>query len=112
MTEASVLAAAADFIRAADRLAIVSHVNPDADAIGSILGLALGLRRLGKQTYPMLSDPVPDYALFLPGAEEIRHELPADGFDAAIFADRADGAPAASRSPERRARPSWPPNSA
>lgn len=46
-------------LRAATRVAVVAHVKPDADAVGSACGLALGLRSLGidaavfiGQTYP------------------------------------------------------------
>ncbi|MGI8968883.1 MAG: DHH family phosphoesterase [Chloroflexota bacterium] len=79
---------AVKFVREHNRMAIMSHVNPDADAIGSSLGLALGLRALGKDTSVVLSDPVPRYCRFLPGAEDILAALPAD-LDALICADAA-----------------------
>jgi len=40
------LIAVADTIRANDRFLVVTHENPDGDALGSMLGLALGLRAL------------------------------------------------------------------
>lgn len=63
-------------IRDARRIVVLSHLNPDADAIGSVLGMTLGLRALGKQATAILSDPVPEYATFLAGAGEIGAELP------------------------------------
>ncbi len=80
---------AARLIDRAGCIAVVSHVNPDADAIGSVLGLTLGLRALGKEIVPALSDPVPEYARFLPGADSIRAALPPSGLDAIICADAA-----------------------
>ena len=38
-------------LRKASEVAIACHVNPDGDAVGSLLGAALGLRQLGKKTY-------------------------------------------------------------
>jgi bifunctional oligoribonuclease and PAP phosphatase NrnA len=39
-------------LRAADELVIVCHVNPDGDALGSLLACSLGLQQLGKKTWP------------------------------------------------------------
>ncbi len=80
---------AARLIKQACRIAVIAHVNPDADAIGSVLGLALGLRALGKDVIPALSDPVPNYARFLPGSNAIVSTLPADSFDLFVVADSA-----------------------
>jgi phosphoesterase RecJ-like protein len=77
------------FLREHQSFAVMSHVNPDADAIGSSLGLALGLRALGKDVVVVLSDRVPEYARFLAGAEEITNSLPTSGIDALICADAA-----------------------
>jgi phosphoesterase RecJ-like protein len=68
----------------------MAHLNPDADAIGSTLGLTLGLRALGKQVTPVLSDPVPEYALFLEGAAAIGSALPPeDSVDLLVCLDAA-----------------------
>lgn len=80
---------AAQLIQGARRIAVLAHVNPDADAIGSIIGLTCGLRELDKEVIPALSDPVPDYARFLRGSEAIRSSLVPDSFDLYIFADSA-----------------------
>lgn len=55
---------------------IVSHVAPDGDAVGSILGMYWLLRALGKQPIPILTDPVPAMFTYLPGSETIRHTFP------------------------------------
>lgn len=50
-------------------IALLCHVTPDGDAIGSTLAVANGLRVLGKQVTCVCADPVPEYLNFLPGAE-------------------------------------------
>lgn len=58
----------------ADEVAIACHVNPDGDALGSLLAASLGLRRLGKQTYPTWgTNPaqVPASYAFLPGVDSL-----------------------------------------
>jgi phosphoesterase RecJ-like protein len=73
------LQAVADAIRANDRFVVVTHENPDGDALGSMLGIAFGLRALGKDalTYVSGNAPMPAEYRFLE-LDEIRRELPAD----------------------------------
>lgn len=67
---------------------IVSHINPDGDAIGSELALAWGLKSLGKKVTVFNHDKVPDIVQFLPGSSEFVCEIPPDAkFDAAIVVD-------------------------
>lgn len=49
----------------------VSHVNPDGDAVGSLLGLGWLLRSLGKQPTLALQDPPPAEHRVLPGVHAI-----------------------------------------
>lgn len=58
-------------LRSAQRIAVVSHVRPDGDAVGSLLGLVLSLRALGKDVTALLEDGVPHHLRFLPGAETV-----------------------------------------
>ncbi len=51
---------------------IISHKNPDGDAIGSSLGLKFFLKRLGKQPDIIVPDSFPDFLSFLPGAKNIK----------------------------------------
>ncbi|HEY7660953.1 MAG TPA: bifunctional oligoribonuclease/PAP phosphatase NrnA [Actinomycetota bacterium] len=58
----------------ATSVALACHVNPDADALGSMLGLSIHLRSLGKQTvcsFP--NDPMvlPRWAEELPGTDAL-----------------------------------------
>ena len=63
----------------ADRIALVTHVDPDPDAIGSILGLGLGLRMLGKSIAILNDDSVLSNLAFLPGSDLFQKTLP-EGF--------------------------------
>src|SRR5205085_3423681 len=73
------LQAVADAIRAHDRFVVVSHENPDGDALGSMLGTALGLRDAGKDVLMYLSGsaPMPGEYQFLE-LGDVRRELPDD----------------------------------
>jgi bifunctional oligoribonuclease and PAP phosphatase NrnA len=60
-------------LSAADEVVVAGHVNPDGDAIGSILAATLGLRKIGKKAWPTWGDEpaeVPFNYRFLPGASE------------------------------------------
>jgi bifunctional oligoribonuclease and PAP phosphatase NrnA len=67
-TVASVLAEAAD---ARATVVLAGHVQPDADALGSTLSLAEGLRRRGARVLATFPDPftLPASLGWLPGAE-------------------------------------------
>src|SRR5262245_7086196 len=73
------LKAVAEAIRENDRFVIVTHENPDGDALGSMLGAAYGLRSLGKDVVLYLSGtaPLPAEYQFLEFGE-IQRKLPAD----------------------------------
>ncbi len=52
-------------LREHSRFILVSHVRPDGDAVGSLLGLSYGLHQLGKEVTPVLVDGVPKAFTFL-----------------------------------------------
>jgi bifunctional oligoribonuclease and PAP phosphatase NrnA len=56
-------------LREANEVVLVCHVNPDGDALGSLLATSLGLKRLGKKVYPTWGEKdlsVPYSYTFLP----------------------------------------------
>src|SRR2546421_3219896 len=53
------LQAVVDALRANDRFVVVSHENPDGDALGSLLATTLALRQLGKDTQMLLMGDAP-----------------------------------------------------
>jgi phosphoesterase RecJ-like protein len=68
------LTRAADVLRSATDVAIACHVNPDADALGSMLGLSHVLRSGGTRTlcsFPNEPLELPTWAPMLPGTDEI-----------------------------------------
>src|SRR5262245_24960920 len=56
----------------ASRILILTHINPDGDAIGSMLGVWHALQALGKTALPIAASPLPAYAKWLPGSERIQ----------------------------------------
>lgn len=50
-------------------MAVLTHSNPDGDAIGSSLALALALVKAGKDARVVIPDGLPDFLRWLPGIE-------------------------------------------
>ncbi|MCB0100577.1 MAG: DHH family phosphoesterase [Anaerolineales bacterium] len=73
----------------AKKVVIASHVRPDGDAIGSLLGLGLALKDAGKTVEMILVDGAPASFKFLEGSELIRKE-PSGDHDTFITVDCAD----------------------
>ena len=90
-------------LRENDRFVVTSHEAPDGDALGSLLGMGLALRELGKDVVMFLGGPAP-----LPGefrfleAEErgVERERPVDFAERVLVAVDC----ASSRSARRGAR--------
>jgi phosphoesterase RecJ-like protein len=82
-------AAIKDRLAAAEKVLIVSHVRPDGDAVGALLGLGLALQNAGKQVQMVLTDGVHPSFRHLQGAEQVRTN-PEGTFDTYIVVDCAD----------------------
>lgn len=76
-----------DTLRGADRIALVSHRDPDPDTIGSALALGLGLESLGKRVSWHCADPVPEQHRFLQGSERFTQDPPAEDVDLVVTVD-------------------------
>lgn len=70
-----------------DRFLIACHENPEGDAIGSELALALALRRMGKTATVLNADPVPSNLRFLPGADTILFEDDGTDYPVSVIVD-------------------------
>jgi phosphoesterase RecJ-like protein len=57
-----------------DRFVVVSHTNPDGDAIGSLLGMYLALKEMGKTVWALTEKEFPQLYAFLPGAGDVLTE--------------------------------------
>src|SRR5580765_4549493 len=70
-----------------DRFVVVTHENPDGDALGSMLAATLGLRSLGKDVVMHLagSAPLPAEYGFMP-LDELLREPPADAGERVLLA--------------------------
>jgi phosphoesterase RecJ-like protein len=87
MTQTTDVKAIADALRKHDRFLVVTHENPDGDALGSLLAAALALRQLGKDVLMYLPGPTPlprEYA-FMP-LEELVRERPEDAGERVLLA--------------------------
>ena len=73
----------------AKNVVLASHVRPDGDAIGSLLGMGLALQNAGKSVQMALVDGVPASFRYLEGSEFIVKE-PNGEHDTFITVDCAD----------------------
>ena len=71
------------------RILVVSHVRPDGDAVGALLGLGLALQAAGREVQMVLSDKLPAGYRHLQGSELVR--VKAEGvFDLVVVLDCSD----------------------
>lgn len=81
------LSAICRVLREKERFLIACHENPEGDAIGSELALALALRKMGKTATVLNADPVPANLLFLPGAGTVVFAEDGSKYDVAVVVD-------------------------
>jgi phosphoesterase RecJ-like protein len=87
MTQTTELKAIADALRQHDRFLVVTHENPDGDALGSLLAVTLALRQLGKDVLMYLAGqtPLPSEYAFMP-LEGLLREPPPDAAERVLLA--------------------------
>lgn len=73
-------------INKAKDIVILTHENPDGDAIGSALAMYLTLKRLGKEVDVIIPE-FPKIFKFLPCSEEVKKEGKEENYDLAISVD-------------------------
>ena len=76
-------------IQSSKKILIVSHIRPDGDAVGSVLGLGLALQAAGKQVQMILEDGVPKSFRHLTGSEQIQKRA-VDNYECSIVVDCSD----------------------
>lgn len=69
MTTATDAARVADWLKTHNRIALITHLHPDGDALGASLALALALKAVGKTAFVCCQDPVPEFLAVLPAQE-------------------------------------------
>lgn len=84
----AVPAAVVERLLGAQRILTVCHRDPEADALGSALGLALALETLGKQATPVCADAVPGMYDFMPHIGRFRRDPdPSIAYDLIVVGD-------------------------
>jgi len=97
----SELTAVADAIHAGERFLLVTHENPDGDALGSILAMKLALDSLGKDSVMYVGGEMalpPDYEFM--ALDDLRRELPEDAATRVVLALDSATAPRTRIPPE------------
>jgi phosphoesterase RecJ-like protein len=78
-------------ITAAREVLTVCHENPEADALGSALSLALAVEELGGRATPVCADAAPPMYSFLPQIERFRQDPePGRAYDLIVVGDCGD----------------------
>ncbi len=83
---------AVDAVNRANSILVVTHFRPDGDAIGSLLGMAIGLREMGKKVDAAVDGGVPDYLRYIPQQETVISDLKQGQWDLMISVDASDEA--------------------
>lgn len=76
-------------LHSAQRVLVVSHIRPDGDSIGSLLGLGLTLQEAGKAVQMVSVDGVPASCRHLPGSDQILYQSQGE-FDTICVVDCSD----------------------
>ncbi|MDI3257270.1 MAG: bifunctional oligoribonuclease/PAP phosphatase NrnA [Kyrpidia sp.] len=62
---------AAAFLRENDGFLLLTHVHPDGDALGSVLGMASILQKMGKRVVIAHEEEMPERFAYLPGIDRV-----------------------------------------
>jgi phosphoesterase RecJ-like protein len=76
-------------IQTSQNILVISHIRPDGDAVGSVLGLGLALQATGKNVQMILEDGVPKSFRHLVGSDQMQKRAE-DEFDCSIVVDCSD----------------------
>lgn len=81
---------ATELVKAAQRIIVLTHLSPDGDAIGTLIGLGQALRESGKTVTLAVDDGVPSAFAFLPETNTVRANLKGIDADLVIAVDCGD----------------------
>lgn len=74
-------------IKASESFVILTHENPDGDAIGSSCAMALALKNMGKSIVDIYLKEYPENYKFVPGINLIKQEIEKTDYDMVIVVD-------------------------
>ena len=80
---------AINLIKSSNTILILTHKNPDGDAVGSVLGLGQALNSLDKNAECFSKDTIPDVFEFLPNVSMIKNGVKLKKYDLVILLDCA-----------------------
>jgi len=80
---------AVELVRGSHRILVLSHENPDGDALGSTLALTLALNKLKKDITAAVPDQIPPLFNFLPNLDLLHQDI-AGGKEFVISIDTQD----------------------
>ena len=76
-------------IKKAESIVLLTHENPDGDAVGSCLGMYLALKQLGKENVDVIIPEYPRTYRFLPNVNIVKKESKIQNYDLGIALDSA-----------------------
>jgi len=82
-----------EVIRTTDNFVVMTHVQPDGDAVGSLLAMSDMLEHMGKRVFAFIDEPISHLYDFMPGCsrlnsnvDEMRHFIAESGADICAIA--------------------------
>lgn len=74
-------------LKKSSHILVATHMNPDGDAIGSLMAMGLSLNALNKKTTLYCESPIPAVYGFLPKVHRVEHQLNTADYDLAVILD-------------------------
>ena len=69
---------------------VVTHMNPDGDAIGSLIAMGLSLEAINKKITLYNENPIPAVYRFLPATHRVVQRIDGTNYDVAVILDCSD----------------------
>lgn len=88
-TDPQVWSAAEGYLRRAQRILAITHVSPDGDALGGLIGFTHAMRGLGKQVTPACQDPPHPRFSYLSGVFDMQQAGEGE-YDLIVSLDASD----------------------
>jgi phosphoesterase RecJ-like protein len=79
-----------DTINKSENILILTHEKPDGDALGSMLGLAISLKKINKHVQTFCISEIPKIFKFLPEIDRVGKDFLLGDFDLIIILDCGD----------------------
>lgn len=64
-----------ELVAKSNKILVLTHINPDGDALGSAIALSLALKKLDKNVTLVCQDAVPNILNFLPNTDQIQLDI-------------------------------------